>query len=211
MNGSQTTAFGRVGIDLLEGPTEVLFIADETAELKMVACDRPGQAEHGLTSPAALITTSRTVAEQTLAAIQRQLQHLPTAAIAGMTWADHGKVLCVANKVEAVEEANRLAYEHVEVLTKDPSFFLEGLANYGALFLGPEISVAYGNKVIGTNHILPTKGAARYTGGLSVGKFLKNSPISAVHQSPVCRSGRTPCGFVHWRDLPGTESKRGFG
>jgi len=165
--------FGRVGIDLLAGPTEVLVIADETADPEMVACDLLGQAEHGPTSPAALITTSRELAEQTVREIERQLKTLPTAEIAGAAWRDYGTIILVDSLEEAVAEADKLAYEHVEVLTADPDYFLRNLTNYGALFLGPETNVAYGDKVIGTNHTLPTRGAARYTGGLWVGKFLK--------------------------------------
>ncbi|MBS1660378.1 MAG: histidinol dehydrogenase [Bacteroidetes bacterium] len=165
--------FGRVGIDLFAGPTEVLVIADETADAEMVACDILGQAEHGPTSPGALITTSRRLAEETIVEIERQLKILPTGDVARIAWQDNGMILLVENEAEAVAEADKLAYEHVEVLTRDPGFFLERMKNYGALFLGPETNVAYGDKVIGTNHILPTKGAANYTGGLWVGKFLK--------------------------------------
>jgi len=166
--------FGQVGIDLFAGPTEVLVIADETADAEMIACDLLGQAEHGPTSPAALITTSERLAHETEQEIQRQLQVLPTSDIAGAAWAQYGIILLVADEKEAVREANLLAYEHVQVLTGNPDYFLEHLTNYGALFLGPETNVAYGDKVIGTNHILPTKKAARFTGGLWVGKFLKN-------------------------------------
>jgi sulfopropanediol 3-dehydrogenase len=165
--------FGRVGIDLFAGPTEVLIIADETADAEMVACDILGQAEHGPTSPGALITTSRELAENTLLEIERQLITLPTADVARIAWEDNGMVLLVDTEEEALLEADKLAYEHVEVLTKNPEFYLDRLKNYGALFLGPETNVAYGDKVIGTNHILPTKNAATYTGGLWVGKFLK--------------------------------------
>jgi len=165
--------FGRVGIDLLAGPTETLVIADETADAEMVACDLLGQAEHGPTSPSVLITTSEDLAKETLKEISRQLENLPTADVAGAAWRDYGMIIVVNNYEEAVAEANKLAFEHVEVLTKDPSYFLEHLTNYGALFLGPETNVAYGDKVIGTNHTLPTRRAARYTGGLWVGKFLK--------------------------------------
>ncbi len=166
--------FGRVGMDLFAGPTEILVIADETADAEMVACDLLGQAEHGPTSPAALITTSAELAEETLAEIERQLKYLPTADIARVAWDDCGSVIIVDNLEEALREADALAFEHVEVLTKDPQFFLDNMTNYGALFLGAETNVAYGDKVIGTNHTLPTMKAARYTGGLWVGKFLKN-------------------------------------
>jgi len=165
--------FGRVGIDLFAGPTEIAVIADETADAEMVACDLLGQAEHGPTSPGALITTSRKLAEETIIEIEKQLLVLPTADIARVAWRDNGMIILVENESEAVTEADKLAYEHVEVLTKDPDFFLKKMKNYGALFLGPQTNVAYGDKVIGTNHILPTKNAATYTGGLWVGKFLK--------------------------------------
>jgi sulfopropanediol 3-dehydrogenase len=166
--------YGRVGIDLFAGPTEVLVIADETTDAEMVACDILGQAEHGPNSPGALITTSKKLAEETLIEIKRQLLTLPTADIAGVAWEDNGSIILVKDDAEAVVEADKLAYEHVEVLTKDPGYYLEHMRNYGALFLGPETNVAYGDKVIGTNHTLPTRKAARYTGGLWVGKFLKN-------------------------------------
>jgi sulfopropanediol 3-dehydrogenase len=166
--------YGRVGIDLFAGPTEILVIADETADAEMVACDLLGQAEHGPTSPGALITTSEKLAQETLVEIERQLKVLPTADLASVAWADNGIIILVANEEEAVIEADKLAYEHVEVLTKDPDYFLQNMTNYGALFLGPETNVAYGDKVIGTNHTLPTNKAAKYTGGLWVGKFLKN-------------------------------------
>ncbi|CAN5164780.1 histidinol dehydrogenase [soil metagenome] len=166
--------YGRVGIDLFAGPTEVLVIADETADAEMVACDILGQAEHGPTSPGALITTSERLARETLVEIERQLQVLPTADLAAVAWKDYGTIILVENEEEAVIEADKLAYEHVEVLTRDPGYFLNNLTNYGALFLGPETNVAYGDKVIGTNHTLPTNKAAKYTGGLWVGKFLKN-------------------------------------
>ncbi len=165
--------FGRVGIDLFAGPTEILVIADDSAEVGMVAADLLGQAEHGYTSPAALITTSARLAEALPAEIERQLGVLPTAEIAGKAWADYGQIILVRDEAEAVVEADKLAYEHVEVLTRNPRYFLDNMKQYGALFLGPETNVAYGDKVIGTNHTLPTKGAARYTGGLWVGKFLK--------------------------------------
>ncbi len=165
--------FGRVGIDLLAGPTEILVIADGSADVEMVATDLLGQAEHGPTSPAMLITTSRALAEALPGEIERQLAVLPTAEVARAAWRDCGQILLVENLEEAAVEADRAAYEHVEVLTEDPRWFLERLTNYGSLFLGPETNVAYGDKVIGTNHTLPTKGAARYTGGLWVGKFLK--------------------------------------
>jgi sulfopropanediol 3-dehydrogenase len=165
--------YGRVGIDLLAGPTEILVIADDSADVEMVAVDLLGQAEHGPTSPAALITTSEKLAESLPAEIERQLAVLPTADLASVAWRDYGQIILVNDRAEAAREADRLAYEHVEVLTREPRYFLEHMRNYGAMFLGPETNVAYGDKIIGTNHILPTRGAARYTGGLWVGKFTK--------------------------------------
>ena len=165
--------FGEVGIDLLAGPTEVLVIADETADAEMVATDLLGQVEHGPTSPGVLISLDERLAQQTIEEVERQLQQLPTADVAGPAWRDHGRVLVVEDHDEAIAVADELAFEHVEVLTHDPDLYLRRLRNYGALFLGPETNVAYGDKVIGTNHTLPTRRAARYTGGLWVGKFIK--------------------------------------
>ncbi|MDE2229750.1 MAG: histidinol dehydrogenase [Alphaproteobacteria bacterium] len=165
--------FGRVGIDLLAGPTEILVIADDTADVEMVATDLLGQAEHGPTSPAILITTSERLAKALPAEIERQLKVLPTADVAGVAWRDYGEIIVAASDEDAIIEADRVAAEHVEILTRNPRFFLERMSNYGSMFLGPETNVAYGDKVIGTNHTLPTKGAARYTGGLWVGKFIK--------------------------------------
>jgi len=184
--------FGRVGIDLLAGPTEILVIADESADVEMIATDLLGQAEHGPTSPAICITTSRRIAESLEAEMQRQLKVLPTADVAGVAWRDYGEIILVSSKEEAVKEADRVAAEHVEVLTKEPRYFLDHMRNYGALFLGPETNVSYGDKVIGTNHTLPTLGAARYTGGLWVGKFLKTctyqeiTPQAAVKVGEYC-------------------------
>ncbi|MBA3947149.1 MAG: histidinol dehydrogenase [Herpetosiphonaceae bacterium] len=172
--------FGRVGIDLLAGPTEVLVIADETADAEMCATDLLGQAEHGPTSPAALITNSEELARDTMEQIERQLQSLPTAEIAGVAWRDYGQVYLCDSEDEMVTLADQLAYEHVEVLTRNPRYFFHHMTNYGALFLGKETNVAYGDKVIGTNHTLPTRGAARYTGGLWVGKFLKTVTYQEV-------------------------------
>ena len=165
--------FGRVGIDLFAGPTEILVVADDTADVEMVAVDLLGQAEHGPTSPATLITTHLPLAEALPAEIERQLRVLPTADVAGAAWRDYGEIIVVASLEEAVTDADRVAAEHVEILTRNPRYFLERMRNYGALFLGPETNVSYGDKVIGTNHTLPTMGAARYTGGLWVGKFMK--------------------------------------
>ena len=172
--------FGRVGIDLLAGPTETLIIADDTADVEMCATDLLGQAEHGPTSPAILLTTSATIAHGIQAEIERQLAILPTADIAGVAWRDHGQVILCDTDEELLSEADRIASEHVQVLTRHPRWFLERMTNYGALFLGKETNVAYGDKVIGTNHTLPTKRAARYTGGLWVGKFLKTVTYQEV-------------------------------
>lgn len=165
--------FGTVGIDLLAGPTEVLVIADESADVEMCATDLLGQAEHGPTSPAVFLTTSRKLAETIEVEIARQLETLPTADLAGVAWQDYGQVILVDTDAEMVAVADEVASEHVEVLTKDPQYFLDNMTNYGALFLGPETNVAYGDKVIGTNHTLPTGKAGRYTGGLWAGKFIK--------------------------------------
>ncbi|MBL8095538.1 MAG: histidinol dehydrogenase [Anaerolineales bacterium] len=172
--------FGQVGIDLLAGPTEVLVIADETADAEMVATDLLGQAEHGPTSPAILVTTSEDLAHATLVEVERQLKTLSTADVAGVAWRDYGQVILVDSLEEAVREGDRIASEHVEILTADPQYFLDHMTNYGALFLGKETNVAYGDKVIGTNHTLPTNRAARYTGGLWVGKFLKTVTYQKV-------------------------------
>src|ERR687887_1868704 len=172
--------FGRVGIDLLAGPTEILVIADDSADVEMIATDLLGQAEHGPTSPAICITTSRNIAEALPAEIERQLKVLPTADVAGVAWRDYGEIILVDSREAAVREADLVAAEHVEVLSREPRYFLEHLRNYGALFLGPETNVSYGDKVIGTNHTLPTLGAARYTGGLSAGKFLKTCTYQRV-------------------------------
>ena len=165
--------FGRVGIDLLAGPTETLLVADETCDAEMAATDLLGQAEHGPTSPAVLISLSRVLAEAVPAEIERQLETLPTADVAGEAWKRHGRIIVVDTPEEAVRAADEIASEHVQILTREPQYFLDNMTNYGSLFLGQETNVAYGDKVIGTNHTLPTKKAARYTGGLWVGKFIK--------------------------------------
>ncbi|RLC78871.1 MAG: histidinol dehydrogenase [Chloroflexi bacterium] len=172
--------FGKVGIDLLAGPTEVLIVADETADAEMVATDLLGQAEHGPTSPAILITTSEKLAQETQLEIDRQLEILPTADLASKSWQDYGEIILVDNLEDACKEADRVASEHVQILTKDDDYFLENMTNYGALFLGPRTNVSYGDKVIGTNHTLPTMTAARYTGGLWVGKFIKTVTYQKV-------------------------------
>jgi len=172
--------FGKVGIDLLAGPTEVLIVADETADAEMVATDLLGQAEHGPTSPAILITTSEKLAQETQLEIDRQLEILPTADLASKSWRDYGEIILVDNLEQACKEADRVASEHVQILTRDDDYFLENMTNYGALFLGPRTNVSYGDKVIGTNHTLPTMTAARYTGGLWVGKFIKTVTYQKV-------------------------------
>ena len=172
--------FGRVGIDLFAGPTETLVIADDSVDAELCATDLLGQAEHGPSSPAVLLTTSEALARETMREIDRLLAILPTASIARAAWADYGQVIVCDGDDEMVREADRIASEHVQVMTRDPDFFLERMTNYGALFLGPRTNVAYGDKVIGTNHTLPTKKAARYTGGLWVGKFLKTVTYQRV-------------------------------
>jgi sulfopropanediol 3-dehydrogenase len=172
--------FGRVGIDLLAGPTETLVIADETVDAELCATDLLGQAEHGPDSPAVLLTTSERLARGTIAEVERLLAVLPTAAVARQAWDRHGAVCVAEGDEEMVRVADRMASEHVQVMTRDPDYFLEHLRNYGALFLGPRTNVAYGDKVIGTNHTLPTRRAARYTGGLWVGKFLKTCTYQRV-------------------------------
>ena len=172
--------YGRVGIDLLAGPTETLIIADETSDAEICATDLLGQAEHGPTSPAILLTTSQDLAEATMLEVKRQVRVLPTGEVAGKAWADYGEVIVADDAKEMLRIANEIASEHVQVMTSDLDFFLEGLTNYGALFLGHRTNVAFGDKVIGTNHTLPTRRAARYTGGLWVGKFLKTCTYQKV-------------------------------
>ena len=165
--------YGRVGIDLFAGPTETLVIADDSVDGELCAADLLGQAEHGPNSPAVLLTNSEALAHATMAEVERQLTVLPTAEVAGAAWRDYGQVIVADSYEEMVSVADDIASEHVQVMTRDPDYFLDNMRNYGALFLGPETNVSYGDKVIGTNHTLPTKKAARYTGGLWVGKFLK--------------------------------------
>ena len=172
--------FGEIGIDLIAGPTETLVIADDTSDGEICATDLLGQAEHGPTSPAILITDSERLAEDTLSEIDRLLKILPTANITKGSWENFGEVILCSDQEDMLIEANKLAYEHVQVMTKDPSYFLKNLKNFGSLFLGQETNVAYGDKVIGTNHTLPTKQAIKYTGGLWVGKFLKTCTYQRV-------------------------------
>ena len=164
--------FGEVGIDLLAGPTEILVVADEQAEAELVAADLLGQAEHGPTSPAVLVTTSRELGLEVLARVEALLAGWPTADVAAPAWRDHGEVVVAAGREEAAAEADRRAPEHLEVHAAEPGWWRARLRNYGSLFLG-DSTVAYGDKAVGTNHVLPTAGAARFTGGLWVGKFLK--------------------------------------
>lgn len=186
--------FGEVGIDLLAGPTEILVIADEHADPEVVAADLVGQAEHGPTSPAVLITTSAELGQRVAAEVERQLAaDLSTAETAAAAWHEHGAIHVVDTREQAAALADRHAFEHVEILTAEPRWYLARLRNYGALFLGEGTTVAYGDKTIGTNHILPTAGAARYSGGLWVGKFLKTvthqevrSPESALLIGETC-------------------------
>jgi sulfopropanediol 3-dehydrogenase len=172
--------FGRVGIDLFAGPTETLVIADETVDGEMCATDLLGQAEHGPTTPAILLTNSEKLARDTMAEIERLLEILPTGEIARKSWADYGEVIVCEDYEEMLVEADRIASEHVQVMTDRDMWFRDNLTNYGALFLGPRTNVAYGDKVIGTNHTLPTMKAARYTGGLWVGKFMKTCTWQTV-------------------------------
>ena len=172
--------FGRVGIDLFAGPTETLVIADETVDAELCAADLLGQAEHGPSSPAILLTTSEKLAQETMQEVERQLQVLPTGDIAGQAWRDYGQVIVCDTDEEIVRTADNIASEHVQVMTSDPGYFLQNMTNYGALFLGAETNVSYGDKVIGTNHTLPTKKAARYTGGLWVGKFIKTCTYQKI-------------------------------
>jgi sulfopropanediol 3-dehydrogenase len=172
--------YGKVGIDLFAGPTETLIIADETVDGEMCAVDLLGQAEHGPTSPAILLTNSERLARDTMAEVEKQLTKLPTANIAKQSWAEFGEVIVCDSIDEMIQVADEIASEHVQVMTSDPDVFLSRMTNYGALFLGPRTNVSFGDKVIGTNHTLPTNKNARYTGGLWVGKFLKTCTYQRV-------------------------------
>ena len=172
--------FGRVGIDLLAGPTETLVIADDTTDAEMVVTDLLGQAEHGPNSPAVLLTNSEKLASQIEDEVKKQLAVLSTADLASKSWEDYGEIILVDSYKEMVEVADDIASEHVQVNTKDPEYFKKNMTNYGALFLGNRTNVAYGDKAIGTNHTLPTKKAARFTGGLWVGKFIKTCTYQNV-------------------------------
>jgi sulfopropanediol 3-dehydrogenase len=172
--------FGRVGIDLFAGPTETLVIADDSVDGELCAADLLGQAEHGPTSPAVLLTNSEQLAKDTMQEVERQLTVLPTGEVAGQAWRDFGEVIVCDTYEEMLAVANDLASEHVQVMTKNVGYFKDNMQNFGALFLGPETNVSYGDKCIGTNHTLPTKKAARYTGGLWVGKFIKTCTFQYI-------------------------------
>ena len=193
--------FGRVGIDLFAGPTETMVICDDTVDAELVAVDLLGQAEHGPTSPAYCITTSKTIAEQLPAAIETVLARLDTAPIASVSWRDYGEIILCDTDEEMLAESERLCSEHVQVMTQDPDWFLQRMTSYGGLFLGARTNVSYGDKVIGTNHTLPTQGAGRYTGGLWVGKFIKTHTYqrvltdeASVRVGEVCAR---LCGYEH--------------
>jgi len=172
--------YGRVGIDLFAGPTETLVIADDSVDGELCAADLLGQAEHGPTSAAILLTTSEKLANDTIAEVERQLTILSTGEVAGQAWRDYGQVIVADSIDEMVAVADQIGSEHVQVMTRDPQYFLDNMTNYGALFLGPQTNVSYGDKVIGTNHTLPTRRAARYTGGLWVGKFIKTCTYQRI-------------------------------
>lgn len=172
--------FGRVGIDLFAGPTETLVIADDSVDGELCAVDLLGQAEHGPTSPAVLLTNSEELAKATMKEVERQLTVLPTGEVAGQAWRDFGEVIVCDTYEEMLNVANDLAFEHVQVMTKNVGYFKDNMQNFGALFLGPETNVSYGDKCIGTNHTLPTKKATRYTGGLWVGKFMKTCTFQYI-------------------------------
>jgi sulfopropanediol 3-dehydrogenase len=172
--------FGRVGIDLFAGPTETMVIADDTVDAELCATDLLGQAEHGYNSPACMITNSRKLADATLAEIERILAILPTRETAEVSWRDYGDMIVCDTHEEMLQVANDMAYEHVQIMTDRDEWYLENMHSYGALFLGPRTNVANGDKVIGTNHTLPTKKAGRYTGGLWVGKYLKTHSYQRI-------------------------------
>ncbi len=196
--------YGRVGIDLFAGPTETLVIADESVDAEMCAVDLLGQAEHGPTSPAVLLTDSEALARATMAEVERQLAILPTAAVAAQAWAVYGEVIVCDTLDEMVAKADELAFEHVQVMTRDPDVFLRRMTNYGALFLGPRTNVSFGDKVIGTNHTLPTNRNARYTGGLWVGKFLKTCTYQRVLSDEAsARIGEVCSRLCHMENFAG--------
>jgi sulfopropanediol 3-dehydrogenase len=195
--------FGRVGIDLIAGPTETMLIADETCDAEMAATDLLGQAEHGINSPAILVTTSVELAAAIPAEIERQLATLSTRANASASWRDYGQIILCEDDAEMLRVANDLAIEHVQVLTRDPDWFLSRMQSYGALFLGAETNVSYGDKVIGTNHTLPTGRAGRYTGGLWVGKFIKTHTYQRVTAAATARIGEVCARLCHLEGFEG--------
>jgi sulfopropanediol 3-dehydrogenase len=181
--------FGTVGIDLVAGPTETLVIADDSCDAELIAIDLLGQAEHGVDSPAVFITDSEALGRAVIAEIENQLKTLSTASIAGPAWRDHGEVVVCQTREEMAQVSDVYASEHVQVMTRDPEFFRNRLRNYGALFEGPETNVCYGDKVVGTNHTLPTARAARFTGGLWVGKFIKTVTFQRLSSSASVEIG----------------------
>jgi sulfopropanediol 3-dehydrogenase len=195
--------FGTVGIDLLAGPTEILVIADDTADPELVASDIAGQLEHGPTSVGWLVTTSALIAEQAIEAIERRLDELPTRAIAREAWEAYGEVALCDTEAEVVALADRLAAEHVEIHTAEPDEYLDKLHNYGSIFLGEHTTVPYGDKGVGTNHVLPTAGAARYTGGLWVGSFLKTLTYQRATAEGSLRIAPTIVAICEAEQLPG--------
>jgi sulfopropanediol 3-dehydrogenase len=195
--------FGHVGIDLLAGPTEILVIADESANPEFVASDLVGQLEHGPTSVGWLVCTSRGVAEASIQAVERRLSELPTGEVATTAWETYGEVIVCESDEEAAEIADRRASEHVEIHTAYPDWYLERLHNYGSLFLGDQTTVPYGDKGIGTNHVLPTAGAARYTGGLWVGKFLKTLTYQRATEEGTREIAPTIVALSEAEHLPG--------
>jgi sulfopropanediol 3-dehydrogenase len=172
--------YGRVGIDLFAGPTETMVICDDSVDAELVAVDLLGQAEHGPTSPAYCVTTSKKIAEQLPAEIEKVLSRLDTAPVASVSWRDYGEIILCDTDEEMLAESERICSEHVQVMTRDPDWFLQRMTNFGGLFLGHRTNVSYGDKVIGTNHTLPTMGAGRYTGGLWVGKFIKTHTYQRI-------------------------------
>jgi len=181
--------FGEVGIDMFAGPSEILIIADETADPKIVAIDLLAQAEHGYDSPTLLVTTSETLAQQVLEQMPLLIEQLQDPEVSRCSWRDYGSVVWVTEREEAVRISNEVASEHVEIQAADPDWWMGKLTNYGSLFLGEETTVAFGDKASGPNHILPTKKAARYTGGLSVGKFLKTLTYQRLNREASCKIG----------------------
>lgn len=197
--------FGEVGIDLLAGPTEIAIIADGSADPELIAADLLGQAEHGPTSAAALITTSREIGEAVLSEVTRLLETWPTRDVAAEAWRVHGLIVLVADRAEAIAISDRIAPEHLEVqvASDDLSGYLDGLRNYGSLFLGEQATVAYGDKGVGTNHVLPTKRAARYTGGLWVGKFLKTCTYQRLSEEGTSHVAPAIAAISHAEHLDG--------